>query len=106
MYVTLSDRNLLTHTMFSVRRETVWPRGQYALPVSINGCPEEDDSYGWHRGYVNMTLVGASDGNDTTRHYWTNDMQMLGEFIQCNIILSLHFTKIVCILHCKERLDG
>ncbi|XP_033745629.1 uncharacterized protein LOC117331143 [Pecten maximus] len=32
-----------------------WPRGEYGLPMSTFGCPEED-RFGWKGGYINLTL--------------------------------------------------
>ncbi|XP_060084391.1 uncharacterized protein LOC132563668 [Ylistrum balloti] len=36
-----------------------WPKGEYGLPMSAFGCPEED-SFGWNSGYANLTLPELS----------------------------------------------
>ncbi|XP_069142289.1 uncharacterized protein [Argopecten irradians] len=36
-----------------------WPRGEYGLPTSTFGCPEED-RFGWKPGHINLTLPRTS----------------------------------------------
>ncbi|OWF42800.1 G-protein coupled receptor GRL101 [Mizuhopecten yessoensis] len=39
--------------------QSEWPKGEYGLPMSAFGCPEED-RFGWSGGYVNLTLQESS----------------------------------------------
>ncbi|KAL4225125.1 G-protein coupled receptor [Mactra antiquata] len=73
----------------TVKKETRFPRGQYALPATLHGCPEEETMYQWYTGYMNLTL-NHSDG---VRHYWSDDTNLLGPYhkqtVQMNFCIRL-----------------
>ena len=47
--------------------ESEWPTGEYALPMSMFGCPEEE-TRGWQNGFINLTIPVTAPN-----HEWNDD---------------------------------
>jgi hypothetical protein len=45
--------------MFAAYKKSMWPEGIYALPTSMFGCPEAEES-GWASSFINLTLPDSS----------------------------------------------
>lgn len=45
--------------------EVLWPDGDYALPMSVFGCPDPDTN-NWQYGYINITFKLTIDLFETS----------------------------------------
>ena len=86
-------------TFTGIKPPPIWPKGSYALPASIYGCPEGD----WDTRYINLTLPVSSndmywesngtdyivgDGNKVFHIPHSKDLYILGPYSKRSVQLN------------------